>query len=230
VILQRVINEIKGNKMTTLPEQFSAASKSGIEAQLDFFKSFGAQACDGAARLIALNLDTSRATVDSSSAALRQLASLQDPRDLFELAKTPHQDFERMMAYGREWLTIVADVQAGLLKPLEQKAPAAPAAAEPAPAPQVPAAEAAPEAHSVKPSKKPVVAVKPEAGPEPVAEPTPIAKAAGTVAGIAPEATPAAVMPESPEVLPHLKPAGTMPPPVTFQQELLKPRRGGKKR
>lgn len=216
--------------MTTLPEQFSAASKSGIEAQLDFFKSFGAQACDGAARLIALNLDTSRATVDSSSAALRQLASLQDPRDLFELAKTPHQDFERMMAYGREWLTIVADVQAGLLKPLEQKAPAAPAAAEPAPALQVPAAEAAPEAHSVRPSKKPVVAVKPEAGPEPVAEPTPIAKAAGTVAGIAPEATPAAVMPESPEVLPHLKPAATMPPPVTFQQELLKPRRGGKKR
>lgn len=216
--------------MNTLPEQFSAASKSGIEAQLDFFKSFGTQACDGAARLIALNLDTSRATVDSSSAALRQLASLQDPRDLFALAKTPHHDFERMMAYGREWLSIVADVQAGLLKPLAQRAPAAQAAAEPAPDPQAPAAGAAPEARSVKPTKKPVVAVKPEAGPEPVAEPTPIAKAAGAVAGIAPEATPAAVMPESPEVLPHLKPAAAMPPPVSFQQELLTPRRGGKKR
>ncbi|MGZ8321002.1 MAG: TIGR01841 family phasin [Telluria sp.] len=209
--------------MNTLPEQFSAASKSGIEAQLDFFKSFGAKACDGAARLIALNLDTGRATVDSSSAALRQLASLQDPRDLFALAKTPHQDFERMMAYGREWLSIVADVQAGLLKPLEQQAPAAQA-------PAAPAAEAAPEERSVKPGKQPVVALKPEAEPEPVAEPTPIAKAAGTVAGITPDATPAAVMPESPEVVPHLKPAGTMPPPVTFQQELLTPRRGGKKR
>lgn len=220
--------------MNTLPEQFSAASKSGIEAQLDFFKSFGAQACDGAARLIALNLDASRATVDSSSAALRQLASVHDPRDLFALAKTPHQDFERMMAYGREWLSIVADVQAGLLKPLEQQAPAAQAAPEAASAPQAPAvvqaAEAEQEARSVKPSKKPVVAVKPEAEPEPVAEPTPIAKAAGTLAGATPAATAAAVMPETPEVLPNLKPAKAMPPPVTFQQELLTPRRGGKKR
>jgi phasin family protein len=234
--------------MSTLPEQFSAASKSQIQAQLDFLQSFGARAVDGAARLIALNIDTGRAAVDSSSAALRQLAEVRDPRDLFALAKAP-QDFSKMVAYGSEWLSIVADVQAGLFK---DAAPAALAAApQPAPA-AAPAPVSAPvpaprasadtqqppafelgeqHAHPVKPSKKPVVAVKPEASPEPVAEAKPIARAAGKVAGkpvdIRPAAAPMAT--DGAQVLPQVKPVEASPPPTVFDQQLLTPKRGKKR-
>ena len=132
--------------MSTLPEQFSAASKSQVQAQLDFIESFGTRAFDGAAKLIALNIGAGRAAVDSSSAALRQLAEVRDPRDLLALAKGT-QDFSKLMDYGREWFSIVADVQAGMFK-ATAAAPVSVAAApvvvtaapEPAPAPlEVPA-------------------------------------------------------------------------------------------
>ena len=239
--------------MSTLPEQFSAASKSQIQAQLDFLQSFGARAFDGAARLIALNIDTGRAAVDSSSAAFKQLAEARDPRDLIALAKGP-QDFGKLAAYGSEWLSIVADVQAGLFK---AAAPATAAAAAPdaAPAPEsepepapvfapVPAPQAAADAtpapafelggehaHSVKPSKKPVVAVKPEAAPEPVAEAKPIARAVGKVAGKPLDARPAAAQlaSDGARVLPQLKPVEASPPPSVFDQDLLTPKRGKKR-
>lgn len=224
--------------MSTLPEQFSAASKSQIQAQLDFFESFGARAFDGAARLIALNIDTSRAAVDSSSAALKQLASLRDPRDLLALAKGP-QDFSKMVAYGSQWLSIMADVQSGLFKAAAPSPLAfAPQVAAQAPVPEPePAAAPAPavsieeHARPVKPSKKPVVAVKPEAAPEPVAEEKPIARAAGKVAGKPLDIKPAAAPLETDgaHVLPQLKPVEASPPPTVFEQDLLTPKRGKKR-
>lgn len=234
--------------MSTLPEQFSAASKSQIQAQLDFLESFGARAFDGAARLIALNIDTGRAAVDSSSAAFKQLAEVRDPRDLLALAKGP-QDFSKLVAYGSEWLSIVADVQAGLFKaaaptalaaaPQPAAAPAPAPVSAPAPAPQAaneatpaPAFELAEEhARSVKPSKKPVVAVKPEVAPAPVAEAKPIAKAAGKVAGKPLDTKPSAARLQSDgaHVLPQVKPVEASPPPAVFDQDLLTPKRGKKR-
>lgn len=254
--------------MSTLPEQFSAASKAQIEAQLDFFQSLGARAFDGAARLVALNFSTGRAAVDGSSAALKQLAGVRDPRDLMALAQAAPQDFDKVMHYGREWFSIVSDVQAGLLKPacaaLAPVTVAAPPAAvaavvasvatpvatpvATAPAAPVPAAAAeaaAPEAaavdtaaapsgepRTVKASKKPVVAVKPEAASAPVAPEKPIARAAGKVAGVALDATPsAATLVESTaqQILPNLKPVEATPPPAVFHQALLTPKRSKKR-
>lgn len=235
--------------MSTLPEQFSAASKSQIQAQLDFLESFGTRAFDGAARLIALNIDTGRAAVDSSSSALKQLAAARDPRDLLALTKGS-QDVSKLLAYGSEWLSIVTDVQAGLFKPaapaalapapLAAPAPvpvAAPVAApqvamEAAPAPQAPMFESSEEqARPVKPGKQPVVAVTPEAAPEPVAAAKPIAKAAGKVAGKQIAAKPAAAQlaSDGAHVLPQLKPVEASRPPAVFQQDLLTPKRGKKR-
>ncbi|HEY0488725.1 MAG TPA: phasin family protein [Telluria sp.] len=233
--------------MSTIPDQFSAASKSQIEAQLELIESFGARAFDGAARLVSLNIETGRAAVDSSSEALKQLAGVRDPRDLIALAKGT-QDFSKMIDYGREWFSIMSDVQAGLFKAAVPAAAAAPAPAPqareeytpaPAPAPareadpEAPAAHtaAAVEARTVKPSKKPVVAVKPEPEQGPAAEEKPIAKAAGKVAGKAPEVKPAAAMPKAAatQAMPHVKPVDATPPPAVFQQDLLTPKRGKKR-
>lgn len=226
--------------MSTIPEQFSAASKSQIEAQLELIESFGARAFDGAARLVALNIEAGRAAVDNSSEAFKQLAGVSDPRDLIALAKAPH-DFSKMIDYGREWFSIVADVQSGLFKAAVPAAAAAPApqareeftpAAAPAPevAPEAPAEASAAEPRTVKPSKKPVVALKPEPEQGPAAEEKPIAKAAGKVAGKAPEVKPAASMPKAAaQSMPHVKPVDATPPPAVFQQDLLTPKRGKKR-
>ncbi|NML61253.1 phasin family protein [Massilia sp. RP-1-19] len=216
--------------MSTLPEQFSAASKSQIQAQFDFLESFGARAFEGAARLIALNIDTGRAAVDSSAAALRQLAEVRDPRDLLALAKAP-QDFSKMVAWGSEWLSIVADVQAGLFKAAAPQPTPAPVFA-PVPAPPAPAFESSDEpAGTVQPGTEPVVAVEPEAAPEPVVEARPIARAADKAAGKPLEARPAAAPLEGDgaHILPHVKPVEASPPPTVFDQDLLTPKRGKKR-
>lgn len=216
--------------MSTLPEQFSAASKSQIQAQLDFFESFGARAFDGAARLVALNIETGRAAVDNSSAALKELAAVRDPRDLLALTRTG-PDFSAVMAYGSQWLSIVADVQAGLLRA------AAPGARDAAPAPApAPTAEAAPQAsedhvRALKPGHEPVVALQTETAPEPVAEEKPIARAASKVAGKPASAKPVAatVAAEGETLLPQVKPVEASPPPTVFDQDLLTPKRGKKR-
>ena len=104
--------------------------------------------------------------------------------------------------------------------------------AEAAPAAQPLAPESIEEhAHSVKPSKKPVVAVKPEASPGPAAQAKPIAKAAGKVAGTPLDIKPAAARLETDgaHVLPQVKPVEARPSPAVFEQDLLTPKRGKKR-
>lgn len=145
--------------MSTLPEQFSAARQSQAEAQLNFLRSLTSRTFESAEKIIALNINASRASVEKSSAAMRQLITAQDPRDLLSLTNRTQENFDSLLAYGRELFSIAASLQAGLIKP------AAPVSA-PAPVLTLAAPPAAGD-------------VKPAASPKPVAKAKPSAKAAG---------------------------------------------------
>lgn len=127
--------------MSTLPEQFSAVSKSQLEAQLAFFQDVTAKAVAGTEKLIALNLSTARASLEKSSDTVRQLFTVKDPRDLFTLTTHTQQNFDTLLAWGRELFTIASSTQAALLKPGAAFAQAAPVPAI------TPVALAAPVAH-----------------------------------------------------------------------------------
>lgn len=140
--------------MSTLPEQFSAARKSQVEAQINFFQNYASTAVQNTEKLLALNLNTTRASMEKSSAAVRQLLSAQDPRDLFALTTQTQENFESLLAYGRELFSIASGSQVALLKqavpviaPPVQEAPRAPAVA-PAEAPK---AKAAPKVVEAEP-------------------------------------------------------------------------------
>lgn len=151
--------------MSTLPEQFSAARKSQVEAQLAFFQNLTTKAVEGAEKIIALNLSTTRASMEKSSAAVRQLFTVKDPRDLFALTTQSQENFDSLMAYSRELFSIASGTQAALL---QQNTPAQTAALLPAPS-----AEPFPEVAAVKPIAKAVAkgVPKPAAAPVPEAEP-----------------------------------------------------------
>jgi phasin family protein len=120
--------------MSTLPEQFAAARKSQVEAQINFFQHAAGSAVENAEKILALNINTTRATMETSSAAVRQLLAAQDGRELFALA-SPQAGFERLLAYGRQLLSIAGGSQAALLK---QAAPVlAPSAPTPVAVPVV---------------------------------------------------------------------------------------------
>lgn len=147
--------------MTSLSDQLSAVRKSQFEAQLDLMSALTAQAFDSARQVMALNFNTSRASVERSADAFRQLLSVSDPRDLFALNSHGQEQVQQMLSYGRELFNIASGARLGLQRQLQPRP-----AAEPAPEP---AAQAA------------VPAVADE-GIDPPAEPKPIAKAVRKVA------------------------------------------------
>jgi len=207
--------------MTPL-SQFSA----GIpQSQFEFFRAVTAKAFSSAERVIALNLNTSRASLERSTATVRQLLQINDPRDLMQLTSQPQQELQSLLAYSRELLSIVADVS------LKLPVAGAVADAQPAPTPFVPAAirsvptpppaaAAAPESvedaiaeQVAKASKAPVVAAVAEPEAEPVAEAKPVAKALAKVAPKPAEHPLAAPVVAQHEIeLPAVKPVEAAPP------------------
>lgn len=173
--------------MFMIPEQFSAAAKSHLESQLKLISTLTSSALDGAEKIITLNINTGKATVEKSSESVKQLLAVKDARELFALGATQSQpNIENLMAYGRRLFSIASGTQSELLQSAKvQPAPAAyvapkaaarPLAAETAaPAPVAKLADepvAMPkQVAAAKPEVKHVVATKPEVKQVVVAKP-----------------------------------------------------------
>ena len=155
--------------MRPLSEQFSEARKLQLDTQFNFFHNFTGKAFDSAEKLVALNLDTSRASLEQSSNLVRQLIAVKDPRDLFVLTSQTQSQFDSVLSYGRRLFGIAAGTATGAAP---APAVAAPAIAAPAPA---------------------VTALAPEA-----LAATALAAATALVAEAAPAAEPAAVAAAAP--------------------------------
>lgn len=202
--------------MSNLPEQFSAARKAQLEAQLDAFRHFSGKAVENTEKLIALNLQTTRASVEKSTAAIQQLLTAKDPRDLFALTAHSRDGFDTMLAYGRALFGIAGGARAAAPGSSILSALAAPAAARQPANDEAHGAddedysedydEEATGADSDSESERAVspdsrdepiivslrAADEPEADPLPLAEATPIARAAASVAASPLHETPAA--------------------------------------
>jgi len=152
--------------MSTFPEQLTAVSKSQVAAQLAYFQHFSAEAVAGTEKMIALNLSTTRASMEKSAAAVRQLLTVKDPRDLLSFTTQAQEQLDTMLAWGRDLLNIASGTQAALFKPA-MAGDATPSAA-PLPALTAPA-EPFPAAAAVKPVARAAAVVADAAAPEAVA-------------------------------------------------------------
>lgn len=163
---------------------------SHVEAQLTYLQNLTARSIQGAEQIIALNIQTARASMEKSSAAVRQLLSAKDPRDLLALTTSTQEHFDSLMAYGRA----LAGIATSLPAPQAAPAPAAvelevAAADTVAPVvvavPEV-AAELAPPPAALPLNIKPKASAKPAAA-KPAAAPFPsVAPRAVKVSGIKP--------------------------------------------
>lgn len=156
--------------MSRLPEQFSAARTSPLDAQFSLIRAMTRQAFANAEQLIALNFSATRASLAQSSAVLKQVIAAREPRDLLDLSQHGQQQVANMLAYARALTRIAAS---------DLPMPALPA---PAPGATPLARIAAPAAPSVKPPKHLVIEAEPAPTPVPVAQEKPIARAVAEVA------------------------------------------------
>jgi hypothetical protein len=98
--------------MTPFSDQLSAVRQAQFEAQLDFFRTYTSRALDSAGQLAALNMRTSRASVEQAAGAVRQLLEVRDPRDLFALGSAAQGQWQTLFSYGRELAGLAAGVRA----------------------------------------------------------------------------------------------------------------------
>jgi phasin family protein len=178
-----------GENMFSIPEQFSAATKSQLEAQLKILNNFATTAFEGAQKVIALNLSTTKASVEKSSAAARELLEAKDPQDFFAKSTARVPNLDGLFAYNRELFSIASKTQAELFQAAQEQlkeagkqgvqvpklsAPIAAPVPAPAPAPAPKAAKAeakpAPKAEAKVEAKPEAVESKPEAKAEAKAE------------------------------------------------------------
>ena len=132
--------------MTSLPEQFQAARQTQLDRQFSILRALGDGVLDRTSRLVALNLDLSRATVEHSSNTLRQLLALRDPRDLLTIGAQSQRQLRTVFDYGHELFNIAAGLRGAALQTYSAEA------AVTAPALAAPADIVAPAAEAVKDS------------------------------------------------------------------------------
>jgi phasin family protein len=176
--------------MNSIPEQFSEARKSQLDAQFNFFRSYTDKAFDSVEKVIALNFEVSRDSLERSSALVRQMIAAKDPRELFTLSGQTQSQFDSLLAYSRRLFGIAVDAaavaagtaaKAAAVLPapsIKAATPAAPAPAAAAPSEVRASSDEAP-AHTVMPPPERVVVSKEAAQPGSIAEPNPVAKAVG---------------------------------------------------
>ncbi|MDQ1813963.1 phasin family protein [Massilia sp. CCM 9210] len=109
--------------MSNLPEQFSAARKAQLEAQFDAFRHFSGKAVENTEKLIALNLSTTRASVEKSTAAFQQLLAAKDPRDLLALTTHSRDTVKSFLDYSRALFGIAGSVGSAAAKVSALSAP-----------------------------------------------------------------------------------------------------------
>ena len=118
--------------MTSLPEQFQAARQTQLDRQFAFLRSLGDGVLDRTSRVLALNLELSRATAEHSSNTMRQLLSLRDPRDLLTIGAQSQRQLRTLFDYGHELFNIAAGLRGAALQTYSVEAAAsAPALAAP---------------------------------------------------------------------------------------------------
>ena len=211
--------------MSPLSEQFSEARKLQIETQFKLLHDVTGKAFEGAEKLIALNLDTSRASLEQSSNLVRQLIAAKHPRDLLAITSQTPSPLDAMLAYGRRLFGIAAGT-ATIAAPASAGVPALAAPAPEAIAETALIAEPAP---ATVPAPAVTIVATPEPEPtfdatraaevplavQPVVQPAPMASVVSH-AETAQPSTASFAVPSSaqPIAVASVKPAAATPPPA----------------
>lgn len=108
--------------MFAIPEQFSSATKANLESQFALLSALTAKTFEGMEKLIDLNLNAAKATLEETSAATRQLLAAKDPQEFFSLSAAQAQPTaEKAMSYSRQLASIAAGTGAEFSKAAESQ-------------------------------------------------------------------------------------------------------------
>ncbi len=106
--------------MFSFQEQFSAATKSNLEAQIALMTAFTSKAFESVEKVIDLNMNVAKASLEESATNVQQLLSAKDAQEFFSLSAAQTQpNAEKALAYGRHLAGIASSAQAEFTKAAE---------------------------------------------------------------------------------------------------------------
>jgi phasin family protein len=108
--------------MFAIPEQFSVATKTNFEAQIAMMTALTNKAFEGMEKLIDLNINVAKASMEESVANAKQILAAKDPQEFFSLTTSQTKpNAEKAIAYGREVIGIATNTQAEFTKAAEHQ-------------------------------------------------------------------------------------------------------------
>ena len=108
--------------MFSVPEQFSAATKANIDAQLALFSTLSGKAFESVEKLVELNVNAVKSTMEESAATTKQLLAAKDPQEFFNLSTSHVQPTaEKLLAYSRHLTSIASSAQSELTTAAESQ-------------------------------------------------------------------------------------------------------------
>ncbi|HEV7618359.1 MAG TPA: TIGR01841 family phasin [Burkholderiaceae bacterium] len=106
--------------MFSFPEQISAATKTNFEAQLALITALTNKTFESVEKMIDLNMNVAKASLEESAANVQQLLSAKDPQEFFALSAAQAQPTaEKAFAYSRHLASIASSTQAEFAKAAE---------------------------------------------------------------------------------------------------------------
>lgn len=108
--------------MFPINEQFTNAAKTNFEAQLSAFTAFTTKAFESVEKVVDLNLNAARASLEDSAVTAKQLLAAKDPQEFFSLTAAQAQPTAaKAIAYGRHLAGIATSAQAELTRVTEEQ-------------------------------------------------------------------------------------------------------------
>lgn len=106
--------------MFSIQDQFSAATKANVEAQLALVSALASKAFEGVEKLIDLNMTVAKTSLEESNTTAKQLLAAKDPQEFFSLAAAQAQpSAEKAVAYARHVANITTSIQSEISKTAE---------------------------------------------------------------------------------------------------------------
>lgn len=108
--------------MFQIPEPFSNTAKANFEAQLEAMTALTSKAYESFEKVIDLNINAGKASVEDYAVAMRQLLAAKDPQEFLSLAAAQAQPTAaKAIAYGRHLANIATNTQAEITRTAEEQ-------------------------------------------------------------------------------------------------------------
>lgn len=108
--------------MFPIQDQISVATKANLDANLALYTSLASKTFENMEKLISLNINAVKASMEETAAATRQVLTAKDPQEFFALVSSQGKpNFEKAISYGSHLANIAGSTQSEFTKAAESQ-------------------------------------------------------------------------------------------------------------